>query len=308
MERRRIGSLEVSVAGLGCNNFGGRVDEAGTAAVVNAAIGAGINFFDTADIYGGTKSELFLGRAIGKRRKDVVIATKFGMAVDAEKKGAHPSYIRRALDDSLKRLGTDHVDLYQQHQWDASVPIAETLGALNDLVRAGKVREIGCSNFTADQLRQADAAVRPGAARFVSVQNEYSLLHRDPERDVLGECQRLGMAFIPYYPLAAGLLTGKYRKGRPAPEGSRLATGRFAGRMDDGMLDTVEALRAFAQNQGCSLLELAMGWLASRTPVASVIAGATRPEQAKANAAAVGWKLTSGEIAEISRLVPLEGR
>ncbi len=150
--------------------------------------------------------------------------------------------------------------------------------------------------------------MRPGAARFVSVQNEYSLLHRDPERDVLGECQRLGMAFIPYYPLAAGLLTGKYRKGRPAPEGSRLATGRFAGRMDDGMLDTVEALRAFAQNQGCSLLELAMGWLASRTPVASVIAGATRPEQAKANAAAVGWKLTSGEIAEISRLVPLEGR
>ena len=197
MERRRIGSLEVSVAGLGCNNFGGRVDEAGTTAVVNAAIIAGITFFDTADIYGGTRSEEFLGRALGKRRRDLVIATKFGMPVDAEKKGAHPDYVRRALNDSLRRLGTDYVDLYQQHQWDPSVPIAETLGELDLLVRAGKVREIGCSNFTAEQLRQADAAVRPGAARFVSVQNEYSLLHRDPERDVLGECQRLGLAFIP---------------------------------------------------------------------------------------------------------------
>ncbi|HEY2806963.1 MAG TPA: aldo/keto reductase [Gemmatimonadales bacterium] len=302
MEMRRIGSLEVTVVGIGCNNFGGRVDQAGTTAVVDAALGAGINFFDTADIYGGTKSEEFLGKALGKRRAEVVIASKFGMEVGPGKKGARPDYLRRALDDSLRRLGTDRIDLYQQHQWDPEVPIAETLGALNEAVQAGKVREIGCSNFSVAQLREVHAAAVPGAARFVSVQNEYSLLHREPEKEVLAECGRLKLAFIPFYPLAAGLLTGKYRKGRPAPEGSRLAGGRYASRMGDGTLDTVESLRTFAAARGCSLLELAVTWLATRPAVASVIAGATKPEQAKANAAAVGAKFTTSELAEIGRI------
>jgi aryl-alcohol dehydrogenase-like predicted oxidoreductase len=231
MDTRRIGSLDVSVVGLGCNNFGWKLDEAATAAVVHAALDAGIAFFDTADIYGDTRSEVFLGRALGKRREHVVIATKFGMAVDDQRRGARPEYVKQACEDSLRRLGTDRIDLYQLHQPDPSVPIQDTLGALNDLVRAGKVREIGCSNFSVEQLREAEAAVRPGAAPFVSVQNEYNLLHRDPERDVLPECRRLGMAFLPFFPLASGLLTGKYRQGQAPPEGSRLATvERFAKR------------------------------------------------------------------------------
>ena len=225
MEKRRIGSLDVSVVGLGCNNFGWRLDAAGTKKVVDAALDAGINFFDTADIYGKGQSEEYLGRALGSRRSEIVLATKFGMKMDEQRKGAKPDYLRQALEDSLARLGTDHVDLYQLHTPDADVPIADTLGALDELVKAGKVREIGCSNFSAEQLREAEAAVQPGAARFVSVQNEYSLFHREPERDVLAACERLGLAFIPYFPLASGLLTGKYRKGRPLPEGTRLTAG-----------------------------------------------------------------------------------
>ena len=197
----------------------------GTADVVEAALDEGINFFDTADMYGGTKSEDFLGRALGRRRDEAVIATKFGWEIDASRRGAHPDYVRRAVDDSLKRLGTDRIDLYQLHKPDPAVPIRDTLGALADIVRAGKVREIGCSNFSAAQLREADAAARDGV-RFVSVQNEYSLLHRDPEADVLPECQRLGLAFIPYFPLASGLLTGKYRQGQPIPKGTRLSDRR----------------------------------------------------------------------------------
>jgi aryl-alcohol dehydrogenase-like predicted oxidoreductase len=204
METRRIGSLTVSVVGLGCNNFGGRLDENRTTAVVRAALDTGITFFDTADIYGGTKSEEFLGRALGRRRNDIVLATKFGMQVDEHRTGAKPDYIHRAVEDSLRRLGTDHIDLYQLHQPDQTTPIAETLDALDQLVRAGKVREIGCSNFSANELRAAEKAVRPGAARFISVQNEYSLLQREPEHDVLEECSRAGLAFIPYFPLASG--------------------------------------------------------------------------------------------------------
>ncbi|HKY99178.1 MAG TPA: aldo/keto reductase [Gemmatimonadaceae bacterium] len=214
MQKRRIGRLDVSVVGIGCNNFGRRLDEKATAKVVNAALDEGINFFDTADTYGSTKSEEFLGRALGKRREDVIIATKFGMKVDAERKGARPEYVKRAAEDSLRRLGTSYIDLYQLHTPDETVPIADTLGALDELVKAGKVREIGCSNFTADELHEADACAKPGAARFVSVQNEYSLLHREPEESVLRECAALGIAFIPYFPLANGLLTGKYRKGK----------------------------------------------------------------------------------------------
>ncbi|HEX6967150.1 MAG TPA: aldo/keto reductase, partial [Gemmatimonadaceae bacterium] len=279
MNTRRIGSLEVSVVGLGCNNFGKRLDEQASATVVHAALDAGITFFDTADMYGGTRSEEFLGRAIGARRRDVVIATKFGWRIDEERQGARPEYVRRAVEDSLRRLGTDYIDLYQLHRPDPTVPIADTLGALDELVRAGKVREIGCSNFSAEQLREAEAAVRPGAARFVSVQNQYSLLHREPERAVLPECERLGIAFLPYFPLANGLLTGKYRRGQPAPAGSRIATGSHTEVLTDRNLAVVEALMRFAPSRGHTLLALAFSWLLSRPVLASVIAGATKPEQ-----------------------------
>ena len=305
MEKRRIGALEVSVVGIGCNNFGRRIDEAATKAVVDAALEAGINFFDTADIYGGGgRSEELLGRALGPRRREVVIATKFGMKMDEERRGAHPNYVRHAAEDSLRRLGTDHIDLYQLHEPDPSVPIADTLGALDELVKAGKVREIGCSNFSAAQLREAEDAAR-GGARFVSVQNEYSLLHREPEREVLAECGRLGLAFLPYFPLANGLLTGKYRKGRPAPEGTRLSDPQRASRELTGeRMDVVERLIALAESRGHTLLELAFAWLLARPAVASVIAGATKPEQVRANAATAGWKLTDEEMAEIERIVP----
>ena len=304
LDTRRIGSLEVSCVGLGCNNFGRKLDEQATAAVVHAALDEGITFFDTADIYGGTKSEVFLGRALGKRREEVVIATKFGMAVDDQRRGARPDYVRQAAEDSLRRLGTDRIDLYQLHQPDPDVPIAETLGALDDLVRAGKVREIGCSNFSVDQIREAEAAVRPGAARFVSVQNEYSLLHREPERDVLPECERLGLAFLPYFPLASGLLTGKYRRGRPAPAGSRLASsGRHAGSVSDHNVNIVETLIEFAERRGHPVLDLAVSWLLAKPIVASVIAGATSPEQVRMNAAAAGWKMSATELVQIDRLL-----
>ncbi len=300
MEARRIGSLEVSAVGLGCNNFGWRLDAEQTAAVVHAALDAGITFFDTADVYGGTRSEEFLGRALAGRRDQVVIATKFGSRLDDQHRGARPEYVRQAAEASLRRLGTDHIDLYQLHWPDRDVPIAETLGALDQLVRAGKVREIGCSNFSVEQLREAEEGVRGGAARFVSVQNEYSLLHRDPERDVLLECARLGLAFLPYFPLASGLLTGKYRRGRPAPSGTRIADGGWAGELlTDQNLALVEVLEQFAKSRGRTLLELAVSWLLAQPGVASVIAGATSPGQVKANTAAAGWRLTQEELAEI---------
>lgn len=304
-EFRRIGSLDVSVVGIGCNNFGRKLDEDATAKVVNAALEEGINFFDTADIYGGTKSEEFLGRALGKRRKDVVIATKFGMKVDDQRKGARPEYVKQAAEDSLRRLGTDYIDLYQLHTPDDTVPIAETLGALDELVEAGKVREIGCSNFSAEQLVEADGAVKPDCARFVSVQNEYSLLHREPGKGVLGECAALGIAFLPYFPLANGLLTGKYRKGHEAPEGSRIAGGWNAKLFTERNLDAVERLIRFAEQNGHTLLELAFSWILSREMVASVIAGATTPEQVHANANAPVWDLHDMELEEINRIVPL---
>ncbi len=304
METRKLGSLQVSVVGLGCNNFGGRLDADRTAAVVRAALDAGVNFFDTADLYGGTKSEELLGRGLGERRKDVLIATKFGMELDAERKGAKPDYVRRACEDSLRRLGTDHIGLYQLHQPDPTVPIGETLAALDGLVKAGKVREIGCSNFSAQQLREAETAAGSGA-RFVSVQNEYSLLHREPEAEVLPECARTGLAFLPFFPLAAGLLSGKYHAGAPAPAGARLASGKLGDRMlTDGNLATVDKLDAFAKSRGHSLLELAFVWLLRQPSVASVIAGAMSPEQLRANVAAVGWKLSAEELAGIDRLAP----
>jgi aryl-alcohol dehydrogenase-like predicted oxidoreductase len=303
MRTRTIGSLEVSVVGLGCNNFGGRLDEAGSAAVVHAAVDAGITFFDTADIYGATKSEEFVGRALGARRAEVVLATKFGMAVDAERKGAKPAYVRRALEDSLRRLGTDYVDLYQLHAPDTETPIADTLAALDECVRAGTVREIGCSNFNVEQLREAAAAVADGAARFVSVQNQYSLLHRAPEDDVLPECRRQGLAFLPYFPLASGVLTGKYRRGQAPPAGTRLAAAKpNEGMLVDANLALVERLTAMAERHGRSTVELAIAWVAAQAPVASVIAGATSPDQVRANVAAADWELGDDDLAEIEAL------
>lgn len=302
MQRRRIGSLQVSAVGIGCNNFGWRIGADETAAVVDAALEAGIDFFDTADLYGGGKSEEFLGRALGPRRASVIIATKFGHPGNEHLRGGHPDVVRRAAEESLRRLGTDYIDLYQVHRPDPDVPVAETLGALDELVRAGKVREIGCSNFSAAQVREAESAAR--GARFVSVQNDYSLLQREPEAEVLPECERLGLAFLPFFPLAGGLLTGKYRKGRPAPEGARLADPKWEERMRaEERLDRVEALIAFAEGRGHTVLELAFAWLLARPAVASVIAGATKPAQVHANAAAAAWSLTNADLAEIDRVL-----
>jgi aryl-alcohol dehydrogenase-like predicted oxidoreductase len=299
LETRRIGSLDVSLVGLGCNNFGWRIDAEASSAAVNAALDAGINFFDTADIYGAGQSEEFLGKALGQHRNDVLIATKFGMKMDEHRRGARPEYVRQAVEESLRRLGTDRIDLYQLHQPDPDVPIADTLGALDELARAGKVREIGCSNFTGDQLRAARAAVPAGHARFVSVQNQYSLVHREPEADVLPECVRTGIACIPYFPLANGLLTGKYRRGQPLPEGSRAHAGFGPKVFTDANLTLVESLSEFAAARGHTMLELAVSWLAAQPAVASVIAGAKSPEQVKANASAGAWRLTAEDLAAI---------
>jgi aryl-alcohol dehydrogenase-like predicted oxidoreductase len=309
METRSIGKLDASVVGLGCNNFGGRIDQAATTKVVDAAIDAGITMFDTADIYGGTRSEEFLGRALGARRDEVIVATKFGGAIDEERKGgASAAYIARAVEDSLRRLGTDRIDLYQLHFPDAATPFEETIEALDGLVRAGKVLEIGGSNLSAEQV---DETTRISAerkqARFVSVQNEYSLLRRGPERfGVLDACARDGVGFIPYFPLASGVLTGKYKRDQAPPEGTRLA-GMPADRRDDALspkvFDRVEALDGWARDHGHSLLELAIAWLLARPTVVSVIAGATRPEQAQANAAAAAWSLSDTDLREIDAVI-----
>lgn len=304
MKTRRIGSLHVSVVGLGCNNFGTRLDPAATETVVHAALERGITFFDTADSYGQGRSEQFLGRALAARRTDVFIATKFGSSVEGQGGGASPAYVRKAADASLRRLRTDYIDLYQLHWPDPDVPITETLGALDELVREGKAREIGCSNFSVEQIQEAESTVKTGAARFVSVQNEYSLLQREPERGVLRVCEREGLAFLPYFPLASGLLTGKYRRGQPAPAGSRISEGgRFADLLSEPNLEVVEALIDFAESRGHTILDLAVSWLLSRPVVASVIAGATKPEQVRGNAAAAEWWLTDAELAEIDAIV-----
>jgi len=310
MQTRRIGSLDVSVVGIGCNNFGGRIDEAATKAVVDAALDAGVTLFDTADIYGGSRSEEFLGRALGRRRDAAVIATKFGAPLDEDRKGAAPGYVRRAVEDSLRRLGTDRIDLFQLHFPDAETPIEETLGALDELVRAGKVREIGASNFSAELIDEsARASEARGWARFASVQNEFSLLRRASERNgVLDACVRNGIGFLPYFPLASGMLTGKYRRAEDPPPGTRLA-GMPAERRDralsDKNFDKVEALDAWARDHGHSLLELAVSWLLTRPAVASVIAGATKPEQVRANVAAAAWEPSEAELAEVDKV--LEG-
>lgn len=283
-----------------------RIDEKRSGEVIGAALDAGINFFDTADMYANGKSEELVGRFLGGRRGEVLIATKFGNDMPGQGRGARPGYVGRALDASLKRLNTDYVDLYQQHVPDPEVPIAETLGALDDLVKAGKVREIGCSNFSVAQLRESEhaSASREGSAHFVSVQNEYSLLHRDPEEGVLAECEQLGLGFLPFFPLASGLLTGKYRKDQPMPEGTRIAKYERYGKLVTAEnLDKVEALNSFAELRGRTLLELAFSWLLAHRVVASVIAGATSADQIRSNAAAADWQLAPHDLEEIDSLL-----
>ncbi|HTF73386.1 MAG TPA: aldo/keto reductase [Bradyrhizobium sp.] len=311
MEKRNIGSLDASVIGVGCNNFGGRIDETRTREVVDAALDQGINFFDTADMYADGRSEALIGRFIVDRghRSRVLIATKFGNEMPGQGRGARPKYIKRAFEASLKRLRTDYIDLYQLHLPDPDVPIAETLGALEELVKAGKVREIGCSNFSAKQIADAEEAAegRPGSARFVSVQNEYSLLHRDPEKGVLAECERLGLAFLPFFPLMSGLLTGKYRKGGPIPEGTRVAKyERYRKLLTGENLDRVESLIGYAESHGHTILELAISWLLAHRVVASVIAGASSAQQVRANVGAASWRIAAAELSEIDALLSRE--
>jgi aryl-alcohol dehydrogenase-like predicted oxidoreductase len=297
---RTLGSSgpEVSVVGLGCNNFGSRVNEEGTRAVVDAALDAGITLLDTADVYGNRGgSETALGKALKGRRDRVVLATKFGhpMTDDAPPNRGSLEYIRQAVEASLWRLQTDWIDLYQYHRPDGITPIEETLGALNELVDEGKVRFIGSSNLDGRQVQEADDVAKDrGWARFVSAQNEYSFLERGAEEELLPTAERLEIGVLPYFPLASGLLTGKYRRGRPAPAGTRLAL--RPERLTDDAFDRIEALETFAGSRGVSLLDVAIGGLAAQPAIASVIAGATKPEQARANAAAGDWVPMDGDL------------
>jgi aryl-alcohol dehydrogenase-like predicted oxidoreductase len=290
--------LRVSRVGLGCNNFGGRIDFDATRLVVDAAIDAGVTFFDTAATYGNGDSERFLGRILEGRRDTVVVATKFGWG--QEKGDGSVETARASLERSLERLRTDVVDLYYLHKPDPDTPIADTLGALDELVRDGRVRAIGCSNFSAEQLSEADRVAREGGlGRFTVLQNHYSVIRRDDDEDVLPLCRELGVSYVPYFPLASGLLTGKYRRGEPAPSGTRLA-GR---EIEDERFDRVEACAAFAEEHGRSLHELAICALASTPGVGSIIAGATTPEQVRANAeAASAWRLDRDELAALAAL------
>jgi len=303
MERRSIGSLSVSAVGLGCNNFGARLDQEQTQAVVDAAIASGITFFDTADVYGATASEVFLGKALGAKREHVIVASKFGMPLDDQHYGAAPAYVKSACEDSLRRLNTEYIDLYQLHSPDDTVPIADTLGALADLVHEGKVRQIGCSNMSVEQLREARASNADVA--FVSVQNQYSLLWREPETTgVLDECEKEHIGFLPYYPLANGLLTGKIRPGEPLPQNTRLAmmpAERSAHWLSEAFSAKVATLLAYAAEIEVPILTLAFSWLLSRPAVSSVIAGASTPEQVHANTDAV-QQLPDDVIASLDAL------
>jgi aryl-alcohol dehydrogenase-like predicted oxidoreductase len=310
MDKRRLGSsaLEVSVVGLGGNNFGGRIDFEATSRVVHKAIEIGINLIDTADSYGNNGgSEEWLGRILGDKRKDIVLATKFGLPMDDAGKlqGASRRYIMHAVEASLKRLNTHWIDLYQLHRPDPQTPIEETLRALDDLVRQGKVRFIGCSNLSAQQIAEAQAtARRHGLAQFVSCQDEYSLLVRDVERELVPTAKRLGLGLLPYFPLASGLLTGKYKRGAALPPGSRLSkNARHAQRFaNERNWRIVGELDTFAARRGHTLLELAFSWLLRDEVVASVIAGATDAQQVEQNVRAAGWKLSAEDLAEIDRI------
>jgi aryl-alcohol dehydrogenase-like predicted oxidoreductase len=306
IETRPLGhsGIQVSVVGLGCNQFGGRLDLAGTRDVVDGAISHGITFLDTADRYGNTKSEEFIGEVLKGRRDEVVLATKFGMDLGDDWDGPRgaPEYIRHAAENSLRRLQTDVIDLYWYHRPDGVTPIVETLAGLDELVRAGKVRAIGASNFSADQIREAEQAARErGLTRFTAIQNEYNLLNREAERDVLPLCEALELAFIPYYPLAAGLLTGKYRRGQAAPEGARLSNREEIA--TDEQWDLVEALIGYAERLGVPLTDVAIGALLTQPAVASVIAGATRASQLESNASAATWRPSPAELEALRSLL-----
>jgi len=310
MDYRRLGDsgLKVSEIGLGCNNFGMRIDQAATDAVIDAAIEHGVTFFDTADVYGGRgKSEEMMGHSLKGKRHQVVLATKFAMPMgDApDKRGGSRRYIMEAVEASLKRLQTDYLDLYQMHSPDADTPIEETLGALDDLVTQGKVRYIGNSNFAGWQIADADWTARTQHKnRFVSAQNNYSLLERRVEHEVNPACERFGLGMLPYFPLASGLLTGKYSRGEAAPEGTRLAAwgARGAQALNDKNFDRLEALSSWAGERGHDMLDLAFAWLLGHPVVSSVIAGATKPEQVAANAKTAAWKLTPQEVEEVTKL------
>ncbi|MDB5399939.1 MAG: oxidoreductase [Rhodopila sp.] len=310
MEIRNLGQsgLRVSSIGLGCNNFGGRIDEATTKVVIHRALDLGITLFDTADVYGERGgSEAEMGRILGDDRKRIVLATKFAAPMDDtdEKLGGSRQYIMAAVEDSLRRLKTDWIDLYQMHRTDPRTPIEETLRALDDLVRQGKVRYIGCSNFPAWQMTEAAWTARTnGLNGFVSCQDEFSLIHRAPEAELLPAARKLGFGLLPYFPLASGLLTGKYRRNTALPAGTRLAkTQRLADRyLTERNWEIAEKLADFAEARGRTMLELAFSWLLAQSPVASVIAGATRPEQLEQNVKAGGWRMTADELAEIDRI------
>ncbi len=310
MELRTLGKsgLQVSLVGLGCNNFGMKLDREATRKVVDAAIEHGITLFDTADIYGNRGgSENFLGEVLGERRKAIVLATKFGMQMDkaGTLKGGSRRYIMAAAEDSLRRLKTDWIDLYQIHQPDPLTPIEETLRALDDLVHQGKVRYLGCSNLPAWQVVAAQWTSREcNLNSFISCQDEYSLLVREPDRELIPAMQAYGLGLLPYFPLASGMLTGKYKRNTGLPAGTRFALMEaLANRyMNEANWTIVEALEKFATSRGHSMLELAFSWLAARSPVASVIAGATTPEQVAQNVKAAEWKLSSEDLAEVDRI------
>jgi aryl-alcohol dehydrogenase-like predicted oxidoreductase len=300
--------LMVSTIGLGTNAFGSRIDEQQSRTVVDAAIDAGVTLFDTSDTYGTGASEEVLGRALGTRRDDVVLATKFGMdmgGANGPDWGARASrrYVRKAVEASLRRLGTDHIDLYQLHQPDLVTPVEETLEALTELVTDGKVRYVGCSNFAAWEVVDAHwTATTAGLRPFVSAQNEYSLYNRAAEEELLPALSHLGMSLIAYFPLAYGLLTGKYRRGEQAPAGSRLGADNQAHRLAGADWDRIEALHAYADERGVGILDVALGGLAAQPSVGSVIAGATRPEQVLANVRAGLWEPTSEDLAALAEV------
>jgi aryl-alcohol dehydrogenase-like predicted oxidoreductase len=309
MIKRAFGStgLAVSALGLGCNNFGMRIDLDETRAVIDAATEVGVNFIDTADVYGGRGgSERLLGATLGARRKDFILATKFGLPMDTggRLQGGSRSYVLSAVETSLKRLRTEWIDIYYLHRPDPATPLEETLGALDELVRQGKIRYAGCSNLPGPELADAmDFARTNKLAGFVAAQDEYNLLSREIETSLVPIIKRFGLALIPYFPLASGLLTGKYRKGQPMPTGTRLSDPRFSARFaNEQNLEMVERLTAFCAERGRTMLELAFGWLLARPYVASVIAGTTTPEQVRQNAGALAWQLTADEIAAVESI------
>ena len=314
MKYRAVGKsgLQVSVIGLGCNNFGMRLDLEGSRAVIHAALDAGITLFDTADIYGGAgASETMMGQVLGARRKDIVLATKFGMQMDKEgvKKGASRRYIMAAVEDSLRRLQTDWIDLYQLHAPDPLTPMEETLRALDDLVSSGKVRYVGCSNVPAWGVADAAwIAETRGFNGFISAQDEYSLLVRKVEPELVPMCAQFGIGILPYFPLASGMLTGKFKKGEEMSKDTRLGAAKGAGYFDhfltDDQFDIVAKLTDFAEARGHTILELAFSWLLAQPVVPSVIAGATKPVQVEANVKAGDWVLTADELAAIDKIAP----